>query len=1025
MTIAPTAVIPLTGPLRATEDARDPKMSTGEQLRRLLDRVRWVAAGRIAGSVAFDTACAAVALGLGIAAWAAATGRGDVAARAWLASTAAVLAVRSALGARAWWRGFGRRESAAASIARSPGPLGPGPAGGDAALRHEWRGAWDLVAARGRVGSAALRSAYVDDVERRLLTRPTRAMAAIGPARLFVRVVAAAVLAAACTLGALHPDLRLGLERMLAGVDARDPPPPEPTWTALTVELIYPDHTGRAPKSIPNPSGAIRAPAGTRVRIELQPREATRDGVVVVAHDAPELAGAGGAERAPLTVDDAGALTGEFTIRASGTWRVLLGVDGDRAAPALPIELEVDRAPEIEVAPLSAGRGVSDDEVVIVRWSARDDFGVASVELAYQLADGQTRRLPVQQPAAATHTWRGTTEWDISRVPIEERTEALYWIEVVDNDPGLGLVPLPEGPGKRTRSATMQLAIEDEQGEHAQNIASLRELRDAAVDGLAARMMTGAFWADEALSKRTAEARGLLAQSEGLLTAMSATVDSLSVDALTDQRDVQTLASIHGRLLAIHRREAAAHAGLVEGVELADPAAAESTLDRIAPIASEMRTALEDEIIRLDDMVDGMLLEQLEALVARLEATQRKLVDLLEALKAGDESARAQIEQLEQRRREDLRRLAEIRAQLRSDLDEEFLNADAFAVLEQMAADEELQAMLERGEVDRALERARGELDEVSSMRDGIQQQMGDGGPASPLSEEERKRIELLRELSRLQDEEGSLRTKTTELQRHWREAVGDQAASESSAKSAAQRADALSEMLDDINDARLGREARRGLDDAKAALERLRAAAGKDAPTALELADAADAARDGIDRALGGAERGESEGKALERAKQRADALQSELDAQLPAAPEVLPPADREALEELGVRQQGLRTRASELSSGPLGDLLPQPGRQAMKRADGGMSRSGRALDRQTPKDAIGGQSLAWQGLQDAIDSLRRGSPPPPSGGSGDASTEADRDRALRDELLEAMREDAPAEFVDPVRRYYEELLR
>lgn len=1000
-------------------------MSSGEQLRRLLDRVRWVAGGRLAGAAAFDAACTAVALGLVAAWWAAHSGRGDVASRAWLAAGLAVAAVRLVVAGRTWWVGFGRRSDAATTIARTSGPLGPGRDAGDPALRHEWRGAWDLVAERGRTGSTELRGAYVDEIERRLESRPMRAMAAVGAVRLARRFIAAAALTVACVAAAMNPDLRLGLDRLLARLDARDPPPPQPTWTALTVELVYPEHTGRAPKSIPNPSGAIRAPAGTVVNVELLPREPATNGVVVVAHDSDELVGATPAEREELSVSDSGALLGQFTIRASGTWRILLGVDGDRAAPALPIELEVDRAPEIEVAPTSSGRGIRDDEVVVIRWNARDDFGVASVELAYQLADGQTRRLPLQRPSAPTHAWRGTTEWDISQVPIEARTEALYWIEVVDNDPGLGVVPLPDGPGKRTRSATMQLAIEDEQGEHAQNISSLRELRDAAIDGLAARMMTVAFTDTAELPKRAAEARGLLTHSEGLLTAMSATVDALSVDSLTESRDVQTLASIHARLLAVHRREAEAHGALVPGVEHDDPPAADAALTRIAPIASEMRTALEDEIIRLDDMVDGMLLEQLEALVARLETTQRKLVELLEMLKAGDESARAQIEQLEQRRREDLRRLAEIRAQLRSDLDEEFMNADAFALLEQMAADEELQAMLQRGEVDRALERARGELDEVSGMRDGIQKQMGNAGPASPLSEEERKRIELLRELSRLQDEEGSVRTKTSELQRRWREAVGEQAATESSTKSAEQRAKALSEMLGEINDARLGREARRGLDDAKAALERLGAAAGKDGPTALELADAADAARDGIDRALSGAERGENEGKALERAKQRADTLQSELDAQLPAAPEVLPEGDRKALEELGVRQRGLRSRASELATGPLGDLLPQPGRQAMKRADGGMNRSGRALDRQTPKDAIGGQSLAWQGLQDAIDSLRRGSPPPPSGGSGDASTEADRDRALRDELLEAMREDAPAEFVEPVRRYYEELLR
>ncbi|MBK6916465.1 MAG: hypothetical protein IPH07_03595 [Deltaproteobacteria bacterium] len=506
---------------------------------------------------------------------------------------------------------------------------------------------------------------------------------------------------------------------------------------------------------------------------------------------------------------------------------------------------------------------------------------------------------------------------------------------------------------------------------------------------------------------------------------MAATVDALSLDALTQDGDAEALAGIHRRLLAEHKAEGKLQAELAPGTEFAEPAVAAAVLLRMRPVDARIQTAFEDEIIRLDDLVDGMLIEQLEALAARLEATQRKLVELLEALKAGDESVRSQIEQLEQRRREDLRKLSEIRAQLREEMGEEFMNVDAFEILERMAADEELQAMLQRGEIDRALERARGELDEVSRMRDEVQQQAGEGGAANPLSEAERQRIALLRELGRLQDEEGSLRASTSELQRQWREQVAGREAGADRAQAAGEKAKALREQLEAINDARLGRDARRGLDDARAALDRLEQLAEREDAKALDLAEAADAAQDGIERALSGAERREAEGKALERAQARAEALRERLGGALPSPGEVLPETSRQQFDELEQRQNGLRKRASELLSGPLGDLLPPAGRAGMRRADGGMNRSERALDRTVPRDAIGGQSQAWQGIQEAIDSLRQGSPPPPAGASGDASTEADRDRSLRDELMDAMREDAPPGFVDPVRRYYEELLR
>lgn len=1027
MTRARPPVIPLTEAACAPPFAEaGSKVNEGAQLRRLLDRVRWVAAGRAGLAAAIDASLAAVALVLVAAAMAGWTLRGDVAARAWAFAAAAGGALAVALAARRFARIAGTRERAAATVAGASGPLARPADPLDGALRHEIRGAFDLVEGRGRAGSGELRAAYVGDVEARVSARRVRPGAALGRARIGPRLLAATLTLGALLIASRFEGWATGFDRLRHGIDAREPPPPQPVWSALSLELTYPEHTGRPPRTVPNPSGALRAPAGTRVQLTLTPRITAGSGAVVVAYDPDELSRAPASERAPLSLAADGTLQGEFVVRGSGSWTVVLGEEDAHRSAALPVELEPDRAPEIEVLPLSpAEQSVRDDDEVVIRWNAQDDFGVAAVELVYQLADGTTHRLPTQTPPGPTRAWRTHTPWDISTIPAAARDEVLYWLEVVDNDPGLGLTPLPDGPGKRTKSATMRLQVEDEQAEHAQNIASLRELRDAAVDALAARMLTPAFTDGPSLSARVEAARALLTQIEALLTGMAATVDAISVDALAQDRDAKTLAGIHGRLLAIHRKEAAAHVALVTGIELDDPTRAAAELARIAPLHGQMRVALEDEIIRLDDMVDGMLLERLEALVARLEATQRKLIELLEALQAGDETVRDQIEQLEQRRREDLRRLSEIRAQLRDELEQEYMNSDAFAILEQMAADEELQAMLQRGEVDRALERARGELDDVSRMRDQVQQQAGAGGPASPLSEEERKRIELLRELSRLQDEEGALRNRTAELQRNWREAVADRKASAADAEAARKRGAAIREMLEEINDARLGRDARRGLEDAAAALERLERATGSDAPSALELADAADAALDGITRALSGAERRETEGKALERAQGRAESLRDDLDGKLPSVAEVLPDAERQEFDALGERQQGLRERAGEVLRGELGDLLPPAGRQGMRRADTGMGRSSRALDQKTPREAIGGQGQAWQGLQEAIDSLRRGPPPPPAGASGDASTEAERDRTLRDALLDAMREDAPTGFVDPVRRYYEELLR
>lgn len=1020
-------------------------------VRDLLRRARAASRRRVMGRVALDgvlLAMAATLLAALLAGW---TQRGDLAAWGWgvaMGGGVAGLVLSAMLRGR---RALGTDLRTARAIAHMRGPLCAAPSAErrreHELLRHEILGATELAEAlsEGTVtGSTRLASNYVAEVAHRLCADDIDPRRALPGPRWRSRLVAILGLMAASVMATQGP-LVDGFGLLVAAVDARPPTPPEPVWSAMRLRLEYPAHTKRPVREVPNPSGALRVPAGTVVNVDLDARQPAEGGRLVINYDADELSTAPPPEVVPLTSDDETSLhwTGSFTARSTGTWTVVLLDDEDdelddssRRSAALPLQEEPDRAPEIEVMPLPAGQQeVRETDRVEVRLLARDDFGLRSATLVYQLPDGESHRLPLPTPAGARR-WRTRHDWDISQIPVTERSEVLYWVEVRDNDPGLGLSPLPDPPGKLSRSATQRLLVRDDEAEHATNIVKLRDIRDLAVDLLAARMTTRAFPRPVPAGSgpaptppsdpvRAALTRDLLHQGGQLLARLAEAIDALSMDTLARERDVATLTEIHGRLAALHGAELELHAKMPPSSEVSDPEGTAAVLEQLHGHNGEEIEQLEDEIIRLDDLVDGQIMERLEGLVARLEATQRKLVELLEQLRAGDESVRAQIEQLEQRRRDDLRRIAEARAMLRKELDDEFMNLDAFSVLERMQQDEQLSELLRRGDVEQALEQARGQLGEVQGLRDEVQQRLGEADDAAQLSPEERARMKLLRELSKLQDEQTSVRSQTRRLHEHWREEVGRQQADEAQREDAKAEADALREALDEINDARLGREGRRGLEDAKDALERLRKLGEQEQASTLELAEAAEEAAQALERATAGSEAGEREGKQVRRAKDRADRLGRRLGDALPDPGSVLPAEELEQLEQLRERQGGLRRQARELLDDPIADQLPTPGRKAMRRADRGMERSADDLRRRRPGDAVGPESQAWQGLQDAIDSLRRGSPPPPPAASGDASTEAERDRSLRDALMEAMREDPPAGYDEPVQRYYEELLR
>lgn len=289
--------------------------------------------------------------------------RGDLAA-AGIALTLAALSGVSVYRIWAALRGRYRSElTTAEQIARTRGPLTPG---GDpeldAVLRHEILGAAQLHAGlrgnerRQHLGSRSLASAYVAEVGERAASRDHRR--AVPGVRWGTRVLGLTVLVASAGLATTLPSLTTALALILGAVDGRPPEPPRPVWSSLDLKIEYPVHTGRPIRHVPNPSGALRVPAGTRIDVQLratEPAEAVR---VVVVPDAPELSRAVDPELFDLESDDREGLmwSGEFTVRAGGTWMVVMldDEDGDiaRRSPPLPLELEPDAPPEVELLPL-------------------------------------------------------------------------------------------------------------------------------------------------------------------------------------------------------------------------------------------------------------------------------------------------------------------------------------------------------------------------------------------------------------------------------------------------------------------------------------------------------------------------------------------------------------------------------------------------------------------------------------------------------------------------------------------------
>ncbi len=946
--------------------------------------------------------------------------RGDLAALAAGISAFALATIMLARALRRLQDRAGGPLQVARTIAQEPRSPLPG------TVRSELLGAletWWILEGRqlpdpAALGSRELAAAYVQRVDARLQTLGEVAPLPPLSVRALLSPLALALALAGTTL--IFKGVRDAAPLLLRAVDGRPSAPPGPLWSSLSLTLHYPEHTARADRLIENPSGPMRLPRGTEVSINLRVETGTEAVAWILGTDASTLSDNAGPQIITLIREEPGNFTGNFTVDKAGTWSIATTHQGtERSSPPAKLEIEPDLAPEVELLPLArSDRSPSELDSVELRFRARDDFGLRGAELVIDNGDEAPTRLDLGEPPDS-RTWNHSYDWDLSKMPLEERSEIEFWIEIRDNDP----LPDPTSAGrsgKVTRSTRMRLTLRDRETEHAENIDSLRELRDSAVDHLARRMTTPAFNRDADLSTqaRLDEARGLHAECGDLLAMLATCLDRLAVDPLSSDRDTTMLASIHGRLREVFIREQSSHERLPVGAEIGAPGRTKRLLATLAATNDRQVRQLEDEIIRLDDLVDNQIVARIEELVARVEASQRKLIDQLERLKAGDRSVTSMIEQLQRRLREDLQRLQDARAQLDKEVDSEFLNLDALQAMQARMQHEDISEQLRRGDVDGALERARERLEELRGLRDSVQDRLAEASDAH-VSPAERSRLRLLRALSRLQDSERGVATESRSIHQTWRDQVSEKKLAKDEAKALQIAAAKLQRKLGKVNDARLGRQGRRALGDAQEQLRRL-ASTGN----ALEAQESAAAIDLAIQKALQNAEPGEPEAKQLARLRNAAAKLRRRTADAVAPPEELLAPPEGERLADLGSQQAGLEARARELLRSPDAKELPKAGTDALRAAAEGLQLSGDALQERRTGEAMRAEAGVIEQLQHAINSLRRTSKQP-RGGPDRASTASERDRSLRDEVMEAMREEAPEGYSEPVKRYYEELLR
>ncbi len=967
----------------------------------------------------------------------------------WPKVTVTVLIILTLLGVAAGAFGPIRRLRSEVGVARFVGRRHP-PLASDLLSAVELAG----TEAPTRGTSTTILRAFLDSVATAVTPVDLRRLVPFRPAALAGSAVGAAGLLLLLTALLLPGTVARGLGLLLRvptrfeGAVVSN----EPLIGDVRISYSYPPYTGLPGRVVEGSTGDIVAVKGTQVVLETRLLRSAREALLL-------LGDAGDAGERPVELLD-GRLRATFKLEESGSYRVwlspLLGRPV-REARAHRIVAEPDQAPRVEIFGPADRLELATPRPIEVGFSATDDFGLGPVELIYRVEDGAEQRIRLKEGAPGMRATQGRTVFEPNLDRAAPGSRVAYRVEAKDNDGVSG--------NKTGSSRTLYLVIADPRESLDEQLLREREILDQLLDNLADRLEAldpepegarpaasgAARWSGASSSSWDASSKLVpwFAAHEALeshVAALGRIIDDERRAGSGSKAVLAALSSIADRL-ARRLREESALLGSLRGrahLSLSNPETpGGSSYDRLLKHEAKHAEELETAVLLLDDLIGRQRLEDLADMAKTLADTYKRLQDLLSRYQATkDEALRRQIEReirdLQARIEQLGSKIAALKA--RNEVPSEWQNMpDLSKAMERASA---FSNLLEKGDpksLQKALSDLGSALGDVRKMLEGNAESFGE----NRFAQENKAVSEALRQIGELESDERML--------------AGDSSALAEETEQQAAKARAA--------------EMDRFLAEARDKAEKLRRRLGKSAPEDLsedgqdELKRAQESAKQ-LRRLLGEHEWGEGK-KEAERAVSSLRRLRRELDRR-----EQKNPGPSAEGEEFSESMGEARSIAQEIAS-DLEKLTPRPGEgmsgeqrgraQGMAQRQRSLAERAEELAREASRNAgkAGGLDQAASELREvgeqmgqAQQDMSRGDP---REGSGKAREAADRLAKLRDELrdgrressgrnrrepvripgadeskaprewrqelLEAMRERAPEQYGEEVRKYYEEL--
>jgi len=432
-----------------------------------------------------------------------------------------------------------------------------------------------------------------------------------------------------------------------------------PDVAKIKLLLIPPDYTGLAKEA--KEDGHIEALKGTVVNLEAQATKRVREGKIFLNQ--------GG--QLPLEVNE-DRLKGSLLVFYPGTYSVKvqdeLGFENPNPVQ-YQIRLLPDKYPEGEIVSPAQDLEVTGSEVFPIVYAARDDFGLTTVRLSYELG-GRERSINLKVGTSTRSLGPETFKWDLATLGLSGGDQVAYRLEVWDND-------LISGP-KVNYSRTFHFSVLDERARAAKEGEEAQRIADDLLDLLGDQL--------EAKTDRDTLTRGM----EEILNRVDRNLKEMGNRA--ERFDLEAL-----------RRNLAS---LKERLPTETPETVTQEMERLALLA--------------EDIAKKARMHEVEALAREIKNRQKRLLDSLNDLKGslsreGLESVLKELKNLENL----IRSIMEALGKLATALPDEFINSPELQGMDFQDLFKDLEVIRDRlkaGDISGALEAAQRLLQALSEM---------------------------------------------------------------------------------------------------------------------------------------------------------------------------------------------------------------------------------------------------------------------------------------------------------------------